>query len=166
MVMRWKLLLGLLAAGGVAGWLLLGGSEAARVKKQFRRLAETVSKPAGEGNLAMVVKAEGFVRLFAPECELSLPEEELNGSFTPEQLSALLIRGRTQLKTIAVSFPDLALVFPEPDQVVVAATARCQAVHADGRAAVEETRELECELRKLAGEWRFSRITVVQVLKR
>jgi hypothetical protein len=165
-VIRWKWLILLVLAVIVAvGIYLFRGNESSRVQRQFRRLAESVSKTSGEGNLTMVMKTETFQRLFAPECDLEFKEQVLNGVFTPDQLVAQLVRGRSQLSTITASFPDVVTTFPENDLAVVAATARFQATHRNGQA-VDETRELECELRKIGGEWRFQRVAVVEVLKR
>ncbi len=160
----WLVLLVLAVAAGV-GLLLWRGNDSARVRRQFRRLAECVAKAPGEGNLSLVMKTEVFTRLFAPECDMEFGEQALTGVFTPEQLTAQLVRGRSQLGTIALSFPDLAVSFPEPGVAIVAATARLQATHRNGQA-VDETRELDCELRTVAGEWRFHRVAVVEVLTR
>jgi hypothetical protein len=165
-VIRWKwLILPLLAVIAAVGVFLFRGNENSRVRRQFRRLAESVSKAPDEGNLVMVMKTETLRRLFAPECDLEFNEQVLNGVFTPDQLVAQLVRGRSQLSTITASFPEVVATFPKPDLAVVAATARFQATHRNGQA-VDETRELECELRKEAGEWRFQRVAVVEVLKR
>jgi len=160
---RWLALLALLASGA---WLFLRDNRTVQVRKTFHRLAGIIAKESGESPLLTAAKAERLGRLFAPECSLELPEEELTGTFAPEQLSALMVRSRAQFRSVALAFPDLVVSFPEDNLAAAAATARIQIIAQDGRVVLDETRELECELVRTEGDWRFRQIRVIQVLQR
>jgi hypothetical protein len=64
-----------------------------------------------------------------------------------------------------LKFYDLHVVFPENEVAKVNLTARLTGKSTAGEQ-VDETRELECVLRKIENKWLFGEIEIVEVLKK
>jgi hypothetical protein len=64
-----------------------------------------------------------------------------------------------------LTFYDFNIAFPEKEITQVTLTARLRGRSTAGEQ-VDETRELECDLKKGEKKWLFSSIEVVEVLKK
>ena len=64
-----------------------------------------------------------------------------------------------------MKFYDLHIIFPEKEISKVPLTARLTGRSTAGEQ-VDETRELECVLKKIEKKWLFSTIEIVEVLKK
>jgi len=140
-------------------------SEERRVKKQFHLLSEWVSKSPEENALTMLQKMKNIGTLFDEHCEMKIPDQSLSGSYTRQEVSTYAGSARSYLSQLDLKFYDLRIIFPEKEIARVNLTARLTGRSTAGER-VDETRELECVLKKIDKRWLFSQIEVIEVLKK
>lgn len=139
--------------------------EEKKVRKQFDLLARWVSKGRGEGTLTAAQRVWKIRSLFAENCEVTIPEYSLSGSYTPQEVSGYAASARLEFSTVALRFNDMEIEFPEEGTAKVMLTGKVTGTTRMGEY-VNETRELECVLRKKDSKWRFSRFGTVEVLRK
>jgi len=140
-------------------------SEEKKIKKQFRLLAEWVSKDPGENTFTMAYKVRNIGTLFDGTCEFKIPVYSFSGSYTPEEISGYAARGRLFCSQLYLKFYDLVIVFPEKGVAKVTLTAKLTGKSNVGEY-IDETHELEFVLKKIEKRWLFSKFEVVEVLKK
>lgn len=140
-------------------------SEEKKIKKQFRLLAEWVSKNPGENTFTMAYKVKNIGTLFDGTCEFKVPVYSFSGSYTPEEISGYAARGRLFCSQLYLKFFDLVIVFPEKGVAKVTLTAKLTGKSNVGEY-IDETHELEFVLKKIEKRWLFSKFEVVEVLKK
>lgn len=140
-------------------------SEEKKVKRQFHLLSEGVLKSPEENAFAMLQKMKDIGALFDEHCELKAPSQSLSGSHTREEISTYAGSTRSYFSQLDLKFYDFNIVFPEREAAKVTLTARLTGRSTAGEQ-VDETRELECILKKIKKKWLFSAIEVVEVLKK
>jgi len=140
-------------------------SEEKKIKKQFRLLAEWVSKDSGENTFTMAYKVKNIGTLFDGTCEFEIPVYSFSGSYTPEEISGYAARGRLFCSQLYLKFYDLVIVFPEKGVAKVTLTAKLTGKSNVGEY-IDETHELEFVLKKIEKRWLFSKFEVVEVLKK
>jgi hypothetical protein len=140
-------------------------SQEKRVKRQFHLLSEWVSKSPEENALAMLQKMKNIGTLFDEHCEMKIPDQSLSGSYTRQEVSTYAGSARSYLSQLDLKFYDLRIIFPEKEIARVNLTARLTGRSTAGER-VDETRELECVLKKIDKRWLFSQIEVIEVLKK
>ena len=140
-------------------------SEEKKIKKQFRLLAEWVSKDSGENTFTMAYKVKNIGTLFDGTCEFEIPVYSFSGSYTPEEISGYAARGRLFCSRLYLKFYDLVIVFPEKGVAKVTLTAKLTGKSNVGEY-IDETHELEFVLKKIEKRWLFSKFEVVEVLKK
>ncbi len=140
-------------------------SEERKVKKRFNSLAEWVSKDQDENNFTMTRKTLGIGTLFAPTCSLETHIDSVSGSYTCQEISSLATRGRLRFSTLSLRFYDLNIEFPEKDRARVILTAQLSGKLTNGEV-VNDTLELESDLKKSDKTWLFTAFEVVEVLEK
>ncbi len=155
----------LIVLAGIWVFLYLFPSEEKKVKKQFRLLAGWVSKEPGESPITMVYKIKNIGTLFDETCEFNIPAYSFSGTYTPQEISSYAGSGRLSLSQLDLKFYDLDITFPEEGVAKVSLTARVTGKSNSGEY-VDEAHELESLLKKVEKKWLFSKIEVVEVLKK
>ena len=155
----------LVVVAGIGVALYLSPSEEKKVKKQFRLLAEWVSKEQGESPITMAYKIKNIGALFDGTCEFNIPAYSLSGSYTPEEISSYAAQGRLSFSQLDLKFYDLDIVFQEKRIAKVTLTAKVTGKSSSGEY-LNEAHELESLLKKVEKRWLFSKIEVVEVLKK
>jgi len=150
---------------GIGGLLYLFPSEEKKVKKQFRLLAEWVSKDPGESTMTMAFKVKNVGTLFGKICEFKIPSYSFSGSYTPEEISSYAANGRLYCSELHLKFYDLVVDFPEKGMAKVTLTAKLTGKSNAGEY-IDETHELESILRKTEKKWLFNKFEVIEVLKK
>lgn len=155
----------LLAVLAVLASLYLFPSDRAKIKKQFEALSNFISKEKGESSLTMAYKVNAMATLFADSCSFEFSQNYMTGEFTPEQITSHTAKGRSQFSKISLKFYDIV---PEirKDLAIVETTVRFQGELKDSAKVAEETREIQCNLKKTDGKWKFTDFKVVEVLKK
>ncbi len=166
MVKKRYLLIGaLIVILGIVLATTLFPSEEKRVKKQFRLLSEWVSKSPEENAFTLLQRMKNIGTLFDMHCKLKVPDQSLSGTYTREEISTYAGSARSHVSQLDLKFYDLQVVFPEKELAKVTLTARLTGLSTAGER-MDETRELECLLRKIENKWFFSQIEVIEVLRR
>ena len=150
---------------GIVVVMTLIPSEEKRVKRQFDLLSEWVSKSPEENAFTMLQKIRNIGTLFDERCEMKAPDQSLAGSYTRQEISTHAGSARSHVSQLELKFYDLRIIFPEKEIARVNLTARLTGRSTAGER-VDETRELECILRKIDKKWLFSQIEVIEVLKK
>ena len=150
---------------GIVVVITLIPSEEKRVKRQFDLLSEWVSKSPEENAFTMLQKIRNIGTLFDEHCEMRAPDQSLSGSYTRQEISTYAGSARSHVSQLDLKFYDLRIIFPEKEVARVNLTARLTGRSTAGER-VDETRELECILRKIDKKWLFSQIEVIEVLKK
>jgi hypothetical protein len=162
---KYLLIAALILILGIVMAITVFPSEEKRVKKQFRLLSEWVSKSTEENAFTMLQRMKDIGSLFDAHCELKVPDQSLSGSYSREEISTYAGSARSQVSELDLKFYDLQVVFPEKEVAKVTLTARLTGRSTAGER-LDETRELECLLRKIEKKWLFSQIEVIEVLKK
>ena len=165
MKIKYLLVGALIVVVGIVLAITLIPSEERRVKKQFHLLSEWVSKSPEENAFTMLQKMKNIGTLFDEHCEMKIPDQSLSGSYTRQEVSTYAGSARSYLSQLDLKFYDLRIVFPEKEIARVNLTARLTGRSTAGER-VDETRELECVLKKIDKRWLFSQIEVIEVLKK
>src|SRR4030042_1718274 len=155
----------LVVVAGIGVALYLFPSEEKKVKKQFRLLSEWVSKEQGESPITMVYKIKNIGALFDGTCEFNIPAYSFSGTYTPEEISSYAAQGRLSFSQLDLKFYDLDIVFQEKRIAKVTLTAKVTGKSSSGEY-LNEAHELESLLKKVEKRWLFSKIEVVEVLKK
>jgi gas vesicle protein len=150
---------------GILAAVIFFPNEEKRVKKQFNLLSEWVSKSPEENTFTLLQRMKNTGTLFDEHCELKVPDQSLSGSYTREEISTYAGSARSHFSQLDLKFYDLHIGFPEMEVAKVTLTSRLTGKSTAGEQ-VDETRELECVLRKIENKWLFSEIKVVEVLKK
>ncbi|PIV20078.1 MAG: hypothetical protein COS40_14520 [Deltaproteobacteria bacterium CG03_land_8_20_14_0_80_45_14] len=150
---------------GILAAVIFFPNKEKRVKKQFNLLSEWVSRSPDENTFTLLQKMKNIGNLFDEHCELKAPSQSLSGSYTREEISAYAGSARSYFSQLDLKFYDLHVVFPENEVAKVNLTARLTGKSTAGEQ-VDETRELECVLRKIENKWLFGEIEIVEVLKK
>jgi hypothetical protein len=150
---------------GISAIFLFSPSEQKKVKKQFALLSKHVSKNLSENTFTMAQKIKGISVLFPESCDFQVPDYSLSGVYTREEISAIALRGRAHFSNLDLKFYDFKISFPGKDLAQVNVIGRLTGKSVYGEQ-VDETRELECLLKKVEKKWLFTRLEVVEVLKR
>ncbi len=150
---------------GILAAVIFFPNEEKRVKKQFNLLSEWVSRPPDENTFTLLQKMKNIGTLFDEHFKLKAPSQTLSESYTREEISTYAGSARSHFSQLDLKFYDLHIIFPEMEVAKVTLTSRLTGKSTAGEQ-VDETRELECVLRKIENKWLFSEIEVVEVLKK
>jgi len=166
-VVRGKIIIIVLAVV-IGGTLLVRHiirGEERRVLDRFDALSEWISKDSSENIVQAAQRLRGLRALFDKTCALEAHKDYLSGNYTPEEMVGIAVRARTRFKKLSLMFYDINVEFINDVVAEVKLTGRLTGLLTNNEP-VNEIRELESALKKLNGEWRFSRISVVEVLER
>ncbi len=162
---RYILLAVLIVTVGIVVVFYFLPSEEKKVRKQCHLLSEGVLKSPEENAFTMLQKMKNIGALFDEHCELKAPSQSLSGSYTRQEISTYAGSARSFFSQLDLKFYDFLIVLPEKEVAKVTLTARLTGRSTAGEQ-VDETRELECILKKIEKKWLFSSIEVVEVLKK
>ncbi len=155
----------LVVVAGIGVALYLFPSEEKKVKKQFRLLAEWVSKEPGESPITMAYKIKNIGTLFDETCEFNIPTYSFSGTYTLQEISSYASTVRLSLSQLDLKFYDLVILFPDKGIAKVTLTAKVTGKSGSGET-LNEAHEVESLLKKIEKKWLFSKFEVVEVLKK
>lgn len=155
----------ILVAAGIALFTALFQTEEKRVKKQFQLLSKSISKDPGETIFTMDQKIKKIGSLFDETCEIQIPSYSLSGSLTREEITGYAARGRLYASELLLKFYDFQIAFPKEREATVRLTAWLTGKGTTGEL-INEAHEIDCFLKKIEKRWCFTRIEVVEVLKK
>lgn len=162
---KYILIIPILIALGIAIFLAFYQSEEGRIKKQFRQLSEGVSKEPGESIFTLEQKIKKVASLFDDACEVNIPVYSISGRLTREEITGYAARARLHLSELHLTFYDVKITFTDEGQATAYLTARVTGKMANGDA-INEAHEIDCLLKKIEKKWLFTKIEIVEVLKK
>jgi hypothetical protein len=161
---KYILIVLILIATGI-GVSTLFQSEEKRIKKQFRLLSEGISKESGESIFTMDQKIKKIGSLFDETCEVSLPAYSIAGRLNREEITGYAARARLHLSELHLTFYDFNITLTHENHARVYLTARLTGKMTTGET-MNEAHEIDCLLKKIEKKWLFTKIELVEVLKK
>lgn len=146
-------------------WFWLGSSDDKKIRKQFAKLAENVTKEPKEGNILMVCKMQVLGTLFATPCDIDIPGSHLSGTYSPEEILSNVSRARMRFSSLKLEIYDVKVNITGENTANAVFTARLSGVVNNDKSA-DEIRELDAVMEKIDGKWIFSSFKVVDVLEK
>jgi hypothetical protein len=165
MVRTKYLIAGLLGILGLLAFYFFFPSEEKQIKKRFTLLSECASMDQGETTFSMTQKVKSIGSLFTDKVKLEIPDYELSGSYTRQDIENYAVRARLSFSRLSLQFFDLIVTFPEKGAANVILMGRLTGESISGEE-VDESRELTFVLKKIGSQWLFSEVEVTEVLKR
>jgi len=161
----WLVLL-LAAAGAVIFWLLRDNDKAA-VVKVMRNICGMTDKQRGESGTLGLIKIGSADKWFADRCEIDVNYGSLDGTMSPQEITALLARARGAFEEMRGTMSDLEITLHDDRQQSTAYfSGEFYGLPKGGGAPVREVRDLECRLQKIDGKWKVIAVRVRRVLER
>lgn len=155
----------ILIAVGIGAFLMFYQSDEKRVKKQFRQLSEGLSKESGENIFTLDQKIKKIASLFDETCEVNIQGYSISGRLSREEITGYAVRSRLHLSELRLTFYDFSITFLHEDEAKVYLTARLKGKMTTGEV-INEAHEIDCLLKKIEQRWLFTRVEVVEVLKK
>ncbi len=171
MVIR-KYMLPTLAAVTVMGITCLSArrlmiSEEARIRRRFAAVASMLSVNTKQGQeRAAMLKIQLSLRdFFTDPFSIDAPGTSFSADFSPAEIARQVAYFRTQFDRLTITLYNLDVRVIDDDLAESAFTAMLRGTTSSQKR-VMEVREIEALLRKVDGQWLFSEIAVIKVLRR
>ena len=160
----------LLAIAGTTIFYLCRDTDEKQLRRMLEELCEIVSKSSGENHAVSGFKANRADKIFAPRCELKFGRHLFDGSYTPTELGANIMRFKGVFKELDISYTDLSIAVSDvPDGNKAAKlffTGKCSGVLKNSSEKVNEIRDLEAVAVKGEKGWRLRTVIIVKVLEK
>jgi hypothetical protein len=144
-------------------WLFTG--EEAKIKKQFKNLADLISTDSDEHQLIAAANARKIGNMFAETCLFEIPTHSISRTFKRENIPAQVMAARSQYSSISLKFHDIHISFPDDNIAWVAFTAYVELVSLSDEPLLE-VNEFVCRMEKVEKDWFLNRIEAISVLER
>jgi hypothetical protein len=150
---------------GIIAYYVFFQSEEAKIKRQFKRIAEKIEKTPEESIIVSATKANRISEAFTKSCTVQAPEYAFSKQISSGELSTHILSLRSQYSEIFVKLYDFVIDFPEKGNARVAMTASMQGKLTTGES-TSDLHELKCKLRKTEDTWLIEEVEFVEVLKK
>ncbi|MFZ2631147.1 MAG: hypothetical protein WA081_13715 [Desulfosalsimonadaceae bacterium] len=154
-----------LAAVAIIAFFLFFQSDTAKIKKCFSTLSKQMDKSGDEHELMAAAAAQKIESLFAKSVRIEIPAYDIDQTFARSEISPHVLYARSQYRDISLKFYDFQIEFPAEGAAHVTLTGILKATTSTGDR-VEETHELECELKKMEDDWLLTGVKGVDVLEK
>lgn len=163
--MKWPrfLLLAIVIALGVWGWMYFHPSPEKIIRKQLDGIAHAATFGPDQGFLAKVASAHRLANFFSTnvDVQISIPGHQEHTLAGREEIQQAALGARGSLQGLSVSFPDVTVI-----------------VNADGESALADVtlragivgqpdmivQELKLTFRKVDGQWLIVKVETVRTL--
>jgi hypothetical protein len=162
---RYIIVAGTVLAAAIAAFIILSHSEEAKVKKQFKYLAQKMKKTPREITLTSAAKANRIRNLFTETCTIHAPAYSFSQDISSQDLPAIVMATRSPYSKISLKFQDFVIDFPGKDRADVSLTAHMTGKRKTGEYS-DGIHELKCKLKKIKDTWLLKEIEMVEVLKK
>ena len=142
-------------------------SETRKVHKQFLAIANAVSKPSGEGNIAMGVKMTALSNLLNDKVVISIKDFPFNSKMPADELVSLATRGRSYFDYMEITILDVETEFTSKTTAVSRCAAKVRSRSRTGDYNYDEVREFTSDLVKGENKkWLFASFKQDELLKK
>ena len=157
-------------AGLVGAFFFFRDSEEKQLRRMLDELCEIVQKSSGENHAVSGLKANRADKIFAPRCEIKFGRHLFDGSYTPTELGANIMRFKSIFKELDISYSELTVAISDTPAGIKAAklffTGKCSGTLKNSPEKVNEIRDLEAIALKGEKGWRLCAVTIVKVLEK
>jgi hypothetical protein len=162
---KWIITAALIIGLGVFGAYHFLQSDKRKIRKQFQRLSEWVSKEPGEDRLSWMLRVQKIRRLFAESCTVTDESRSVSRTYSPEEIHAHAVSALSHASKVTLSFHDFDITLVQEGKADVLLTVMVKGTGLGGEN-LQDVYEVACALRKVSKEWLFKDIEVIEVLKR
>lgn len=162
---KYIIILGVVLVAGIIAFIFVSQSEEARIRKQFKFLAENMKKTPKEPPLISSSKANRIKALFTETCTIHAPAYSFSRDLSSQELFSLVLTARSKYSEISLKFYDLNIDFPQKGTAIVRLSAGMTGKLRTGED-MDDIHELECKLTKVEDNWLLKKIQMVEVLKK
>jgi hypothetical protein len=155
----------ILAAAGVAVFLLFVDWEARAVKKHLRALEKEITWAPGDNELVMASRIKSVQTMIAQTCQVDLPTYEIAQSVSKNDVPTYMMMGKNRYSHLSVKLHDLKVESIDLPQARAVATAYIKATGADNQKN-DEVLVLEFNLQKVEKKWQIVEAREIQVLEK
>lgn len=156
----------LLAAAGVLLYYVCRDTDEKQLRRMLDELCEIVSKSSGENPAVSGLKANRADKVFANRCDIRFGRFFFNGTYTPTEIGANIMRFKGLFKEIDVSYSELVLAISDK-RAKLFFTGRCVGVPKNNPGEkTEEIRDLNGLAQKGENGWRIIALDIVKVLEK
>lgn len=136
-----------------------------QIRGRLERFLDNASKSSGDKLSTGLIKSKTLEGFFMPGCRFHIGVSSFSGNYTPEQISANSMRCRTMFNYVRFSAHDVEITLTSPTTAAVDFTGELNGLTKSGKA-VDDYRELTCELQLVEGKWLISAVSVREILKK
>ena len=145
--------------------LRLNGNDPDRIKNNLVLLDKMVSKTARKPDRPFLTKIKEAKILLEKSCQIIIDEDTISGTYSPEQVAALITRFHEQIAETRLFFYDIKISFPNKQKAILHCTARLMGTTlSNGK--FDEFRKLKILTAKTRGKWRFTRFQTIESVKK
>jgi hypothetical protein len=164
-MVKWPrvVLLALLVALGVWGWIWLHPSPEKIIRKKLDGLAHTATFGPNQGFLAKVASAQHLASFFATnvEVQIATPGGQQHSMAGREEIQQAALGARASLQGLSVTFPDVTVIVNADGQSAVADLTLRAGIVGNPDMIVQE---LKLTFRKVDNDWLIVKVETVRML--
>ncbi|MBM9614534.1 hypothetical protein JWJ90_09550 [Desulfobulbus rhabdoformis] len=147
----------------ILGFTLWPGDKRA-IRKQVARMEELASKAPDEKAIDSLFRARNMAKLFHDPCTLEIEYADFVGEYSRKNIQDRIVLARNSFSQVKVSTHDLDISLLGNKQASLLCTLRITGKGAGSQ--VGDVQELEANLKKMDGDWLFTKLAMVEVLER
>jgi hypothetical protein len=154
-------------AAGLVAFMIFFQSDEAKIKKQFKALASTLSLDAGESKFEAGAKARKIAMMLADPCVVNIPTYDITRTISRSDAQTYIMASRSAYSSLSVDFHDISIIFPEKGRLAeVTATVYVKTAAKGGGPLEKNVSEVRFELKAVEDSWLFAGINEVVVLEK
>jgi hypothetical protein len=162
---KYFIIVSIFIAAGIAVFFFVFESQEAKIKKQFKFIAEKMEKYEEESPLISGAKAKSLTKAIANPALIIIPAYSYSKETSSESLTRTILTMRSQYSKISMTFYDFVFDYMDEITAQVIVTAGLKGKLRAGEV-LEDIHEVTCSLKKIDDVWTFIKIEVVDVLKK
>ncbi|MDR0932867.1 MAG: hypothetical protein LBM70_07620 [Victivallales bacterium] len=155
----------LVIVGGIAFWYFNRDSDEKKIRQTIQTLCDIASKRANENPALSLINANAADKVFASKCKIDFRHEMFSGSYTPTELTSILLRSKRVLKSCEIDIRDVSIMLTSRERASAVFTGLLDAITTDGKV-VSEVRDLYCTLQKIDDSWLIDSMSVRDILEK
>ncbi|MDD5596747.1 MAG: hypothetical protein PHV82_02315 [Victivallaceae bacterium] len=136
-----------------------------QIAMRLEKFLTDASKVSGDKLSTGLIKSKSLEKFFMPNCRFHIGVSAFSGTYSPEQISSNSMRCRTMFKYVKFSAHDVQIKLNSPTTATVDFTGALNGVTKSSKA-INDYRELTCELQLAEGEWLISSVSVREIIKK
>ena len=159
---QWILLF-LVATLSVAVAIRYWSGDERAIRKQIGLVEALGSKAGDEKSIESLLRARQLAALFTDPSTLQVDAVDFSGAYSRKQIQDRIVMTRGFYTRATVVVHDLNITLTDKENAAIRCTLR---VKGEGKnRPVADVQEMEAAMRKIQGDWLFSRLTLVEVLE-